>query len=247
MAMLQEQGMTSLHLVGGEKGGVGKSFTARLLAQYFIDKQQPFIGFDSDQSHGTFSRFYQEFASPINTHSFDSLDRIVEAAEQKPDQNIIVDLAAQTFSSLNKWIDESEILALMGELGFRVYVWHVMDDGADSLTLLGKTLQSFNPDQVQLVVVENHGRGEDFDLIDGSGIFAEAKELGAHTMVLSKLQNSLVKKIDFSDSSFWAAANNTDLMSTVERHRVRAWLNKNYLQIDTILTYETNDTLAPAY
>jgi len=36
--------MSSLHLIGGEKGGVGKSFTARLLAQYFVDRELPFIG-----------------------------------------------------------------------------------------------------------------------------------------------------------------------------------------------------------
>ena len=64
-------------------------------------------------------------------------------------------------------------------------------------------------------------------------------------MVLSRLQSSLVKKIDFSDASFWAAANNREIMSTVERHRVRAWLNKHYLQIDSILADEPVDQLEP--
>ncbi|CUB04628.1 nucleotide-binding protein [Marinomonas fungiae] len=50
--------MGKVHFVGGEKGGVGKSMTARLLAQYYIDKELPFLGFDCDASHGTFSRFY---------------------------------------------------------------------------------------------------------------------------------------------------------------------------------------------
>lgn len=94
--------MAGLHFIGGEKGGVGKSFTARLLAQYFVDKQLPFVGFDSDQSHGTFSRFYRDFTHPLNTRSFDSLDRIVELAESAPQNNIIVDLAAQTFDNLSQ-------------------------------------------------------------------------------------------------------------------------------------------------
>ena len=29
--------MATIHLIGGEKGGVGKSLLARILAQYFID------------------------------------------------------------------------------------------------------------------------------------------------------------------------------------------------------------------
>ena len=43
--------MTSIHLIGGEKGGVGKSFVARTLAQYMIDRSIPFLGFDTDRSH----------------------------------------------------------------------------------------------------------------------------------------------------------------------------------------------------
>jgi hypothetical protein len=239
--------MSSLHFIGGEKGGVGKSFTARLLAQYYIDKQVPFIGYDSDQSHSTFSRFYSEYTAPVDTSSFDSLDRIIELAEQNLEQNIIVDLAAQTASQLNKWLQESEILDIFTELGFTVYVWHVMDDGADSLFLLGKTLENFSNAFVQFVLVENLGRGENFDMTERSETFANAKARDSHTLTLSKLQTSLVKKIDFSDSSFWAAANNSDLMSTVERHRVRAWLNKHYLQIDSILFDEKAPLAEPMF
>ena len=44
--------MSKIHFVGGEKGGVGKSVLARLLAQYHIDRGLPFSAFDSDRSHG---------------------------------------------------------------------------------------------------------------------------------------------------------------------------------------------------
>ena len=30
--------MARIHMIGGEKGGVGKSLVARILAQYFIDR-----------------------------------------------------------------------------------------------------------------------------------------------------------------------------------------------------------------
>lgn len=36
--------MANIHLVGDEKGGVGKSMVARLLAQYLIDPSIPFLG-----------------------------------------------------------------------------------------------------------------------------------------------------------------------------------------------------------
>ena len=57
--------MATIHLIGGEKGGVGKSLMSRLLAQYFIDHSMPFIGFDADRSHGALLRFYASYTSPL--------------------------------------------------------------------------------------------------------------------------------------------------------------------------------------
>ena len=68
--------MPSLNFIGGEKGGVGKSVAARLLAQYFIDKGQPFTGFDTDRSHTSFTRFYADYASPVVVDSYEGLDLI---------------------------------------------------------------------------------------------------------------------------------------------------------------------------
>ncbi|MGA9165370.1 MAG: hypothetical protein WBZ31_13015, partial [Thiobacillus sp.] len=72
--------MAHIHFIGGEKGGVGKSLVARLLAQYLIDHEQPFLGFDTDRSHGALMRFYAGYASPVVVDQYESLDAIIEAA-----------------------------------------------------------------------------------------------------------------------------------------------------------------------
>ena len=69
-----------IHLIGGEKGGVGKSVVARLLAQHFIDHNLAFTGFDTDRSHGALMRFYKDYASPVLVDRFEALDAIVERA-----------------------------------------------------------------------------------------------------------------------------------------------------------------------
>ena len=76
--------MSIIHFIGGEKGGVGKSLVARVLAQYLIDHKLPFLGFDSDRSHGALLRFYAGFASPVVIDDYDSLDKVVEAAAENP-------------------------------------------------------------------------------------------------------------------------------------------------------------------
>ena len=117
--------MSKIHLIGGEKGGVGKSVVARVVAQYLIDKSIPFLGFDTDRSHGSLLRFYADYASPVVVDRYESLDTIVEAATENPDKRILVDLAAQTHDPLVRWMDDSGVLETADELGLSFHYWHV--------------------------------------------------------------------------------------------------------------------------
>ncbi|VUD68111.1 hypothetical protein TDB9533_03992 [Thalassocella blandensis] len=223
--------MGKLHFVGGEKGGVGKSFFSRLLAQYFIDSQTSFIGFDSDSSHSTFTRFYGEFATALNVDDDSSLDQLIDAAEENPEANIVVDLAAQTTAKLQNWMQNCDLFSIMQEMNYQVYFWHVMDDGADSMLVLQNLLNTLPQEAYQLVVVQNYGRGNTFVNFEESSTCTQARLQNARFIRLAKLQEGLAQKIDFKNFSFWAAANNKELMKTVDRHRIKTWLNFSYTQI----------------
>lgn len=227
--------MNRVHFIGGEKGGVGKSMTARLLAQYYIDRQRPFLGFDSDASHGTFSRFYGEFASPVIVGEDESLDGILEASEANPEQDLIIDLAAQTASVLGAWIEETDVFGLFDELGYQVCLWHVMDDGADSIALLDGVLERYPQPELAFIIVTNLGRGSDFSELRNAPAFHKAEARGARLFELGKLHPKLTHKVDFANASFWAAANNRELMNIAERQRMRVWLKNNYRQLDELL------------
>ena len=227
--------MGTLHLVGGEKGGVGKSFTARLLAQYFVDSQKPFIGFDTDTSHATFTRFYSQFVSPVRVDNAESLDAIIDIAEANPEANIIVDLAAQTGAKLQRWMDDCGMFAMLEELGFAVCFWHVLDNSADATFLLNKALDFYANTPAKIVIVENRGRGGRFEGFENSRVYLKALELGACVMALDKLHESVTQKIDFNSYSFWAAANSRQCMKLTEAQRVRVWLKNSYAQVDQII------------
>jgi hypothetical protein len=140
---LEHEPASVIHLIGGEKGGVGKSMVSRLLAQYFIDREWPFVGFDTDRSHGSLLRFYTDYASEALVDRFEALDRIVEAALAQPGVRVLVDLAAQTHEPLVKWMDESGVLDMGNLSGFTLKYWHVMDNGRDSVDLLARLLDRF--------------------------------------------------------------------------------------------------------
>ncbi|MBP6893060.1 hypothetical protein ABIC63_003258 [Pseudacidovorax sp. 1753] len=228
--------MSTLNFIGGEKGGVGKSVTSRLLAQYFIDRSRPFIGFDTDRSHNSFTRFYEGFASPVAVDSFEGLDTVVNGFEEHPERSVIVDLAAQTQAPLARWIDESQLFDVFDELEIPVVFWHVMDDGRDSTDMLGRLVDTYGT-RARYVVVQNQGRGSDFSTLDGSPAQIKAREHGAQFITLPRLQEATMRKIDANNTSFWKAVNDKtgpEALGLLERQRVKGWLVQVYTQFDTL-------------
>ena len=229
--------MSQIHFIGGEKGGVGKSLVSRLLAQYFIDRGLPFVGFDTDRSHGALLRFYADYAAPITIDQEASLDRIVEAAVEAPQRRVLVDLAAQTQAALEAWIEDSGVLALADELGVTLTYWHVMDAGRDSVDLLTQLLDRFEG-RLKLVLVLNEVRGDAFDLLATSGQRERAQAQGAKVVTVRRLHDATMQKIDGQSTSFWAAVNHSERATTglglLERQRVKVWLQRVYDEIDRV-------------
>jgi hypothetical protein len=228
--------MNSINFIGGEKGGVGKSVTARLLAQYFIDRNRAFAGFDTDRSHHSFARFYEGFATPVAVDSFEGLDAIVNGFESNPNQSVIVDLASQTLAPLARWIHASGLFEIFQELGVAVNFWHVVDNGKDSSDLLGTLIDTFGPGP-NYIVVQNEGRGSDFGLLLGSDSMTKASANGARIITLPRLHEAALRKIDTQNTSFWKAINDRSgphALGLLERQRVKNWLGQVYAEFDKL-------------
>ncbi len=229
--------MAHIHFIGGEKGGVGKSLMSRVLAQYMIDREIPFIGFDTDRSHGALMRFYSGYASSVLVDNIEALDTIIEAAAEQPERRVLVDLAAQTHDPLVKWMDDAGVLNLADEMGMTIHYWHVMDSGKDSVDLLKKLLDRFGTG-MKYVLVRNQIRGNDFSVLEQSGEQARAMQLGARVVSIKKLGDSVINRIDAGSSSFWKAKNPQDPngggLGLMDRQRVKAWLRDAYREIDDV-------------
>jgi hypothetical protein len=232
--------MPSLNFIGGEKGGVGKSVTARVLAQYFIDKGRAFTGFDTDRSHTSFTRFYADYASPVVVDTYEGLDMIVGEFEDPADDgktpSVIVDLAAQTAAPLSRWIRDSDLISLMAEMGVTVNFWHLADAGKDSVELLDRLINTYGAGP-NYIVVKNQGRGSDFKQLEESDAMKKALALGGRVVTLASLHEASMRKIDRQNASFWAATHVTtgpDALGMLERQRVKTWLKGTYAVFDSL-------------
>jgi CobQ/CobB/MinD/ParA family nucleotide binding protein len=221
--------VSHIHFVGGEKGGVGKSVVARLLAQWFLDRALPIAAVDADVSHGTLLRSYKEFTQPVDLDVLASADEIVNRA-LAAERSVVVDLPAQSGRALERWIESGDVARFAREAGIRLTLWHVTDGSFDSIRDLERTLDRWT-DAFSYVAVKNHGRSKDFSLFDESAGRRRLEQQGGRVLDLLELDGAAMARIDRAGASFWAAANNAEgeqALAPLQRQRTKLWLDRCY-------------------
>jgi hypothetical protein len=218
--------VSHIHFVGGEKGGVGKSVMARLLAQRFIDRSRPFAALDADQSAGALLRYYGDYTQPIDLARTESADEIMDRA-LGAERAVLVDLPAQSARSLWDWFVGANVFDFAREMGVGLTLWHVTDGGFASVGQVERALTLFGS-RVRHVLVRNFGRTRDFGQLEQSPVMQLMGELSGSVFDLPELDANAMYAIDRLGSSFWAAVNRDGegALRPLDRQRVRLWLER---------------------
>jgi hypothetical protein len=113
----------------------------------------------------------------------------------------------------------------------------VVDDGPESVKLLAKFLEQY-AGKLQVVVVRNHGCGEDFADIDKIlGQLPSALAARVRVVDLPGLHPETMRKINKMALSFWAALNVKEKpvshLTMMERQRSKVWIKKAYAAFES--------------
>lgn len=228
--------MSSIHLVLQGKGGVGKSLTAVLLAQYLQSKGSKVICADTDPVNATFTQYasldvaHVEIAEGGNViqRKFDPLMEMIISTGA----DFVIDNGAATFMPLTRYLAENDIFRIMSEAGKQVFVHTVLTGGqAKSDTYNGfSALVGKVNDFAKVVIWENEFWGK--------------VEYDGHPITVSKLYRDadkaekiagVVKIVDRSQSDTFVG----DMKQMTENHMTLAdvmassdfnFLAKNRLQ-----------------
>lgn len=227
--------MSQIHFVGGEKGGVGKSVVARLLAQWCVDCSAPFAAIDADASHGSLLRSYGEFTQPVDLETFASADGIVNRA-LAAERTVVVDLPAQSGRALERWIESADVVRFAHEAGIQLVLWHVSDGTFDSVRDLERTVERWG-DAFRYIAVKNHGRTKDFSLFDESDGRRRVEQVGGRVIDLPELDSAAMARIDRTGASFWSAVHDpagAHVLAPLQRERARIWLGRCYKAFESV-------------
>lgn len=153
--------MTSIHFVGGEKGGEGRSFVCRALIDYHRVQQIPFSAFDTCRSYSDVSRFYNS-AEGCEVKGFSHEDSLPEIASdvfrKNLEGNVIVNLHTHGMKQLVwPWIEEDRYDRMSELQRKNAIIWFVSIGSCDSYRLLEESLHYFSQSGVRHILVKNLG------------------------------------------------------------------------------------------
>jgi hypothetical protein len=189
-----------IHLIDGEKGGVGKSWFAFVVAEYLRAKLIAFYLYAADRSNPTaasryrdkpeYAEFYDECVHYTqfseNAKKLDEPDILLEMAMEK---NIVIDLPAQVHYPLTSWLEDKDIFALSKANNVDWVRWFVCNGENDSIQILIASAEFYKNQTT--VLVRNWGLCDDWDY------FNKHKELQA---TIEKYQMIVVDFPKLADS-----------------------------------------------
>lgn len=135
----------TVHFVLQGKGGIGKSFIAVMLAQFFKTKGANLKAFDTDQENTTFAHYKALNAQHVpvmnDSRTIDAkrFDALMEKLLTE-DGTFVIDNGANTFSPLLAYMVENNVIEFLQEQGKTVYL-HTVVGGGD---VLADTANGFN-------------------------------------------------------------------------------------------------------
>jgi hypothetical protein len=124
----------AIHIVMQSKGGVGKSFVASHLAQYFADSGMPIKVFDSDPTTPTLVQYKALGATYLNSMKDDELDvttfdQLSTGIEKSSKEVVVVDTGSSNFIALGSYLKNQHVLEVLAEQGRRVVLHSVLVGG----------------------------------------------------------------------------------------------------------------------
>lgn len=166
--------MKTVTAVHGDKGGVGKTFTAQLTAAAFLNTGTAIKLIDGDAKNPGLWRYFNgkpDEVLRINARRPEGIDELVEAILGAPG-GVVVDLPAGGSETTAGFIGSGtsagsvDLLSLLEEIDARLTVLFVLDGGRDGIVALSDEVRRLPAEAVDWIIVRNHRTNPSFDRLD---------------------------------------------------------------------------------
>ena len=224
-----------LILTHGEKGGVGKTTVARVVADFLNARDTTFRAFDAEGSTGQLLRFHPEATAAVKVDDAATiapvLDYVMEAGGKRL---ALVDLGARSGEDMKGWLYRGGALEEAEAARLGITVIYVLGGAVDSVGHLKECFAALGR-EVNYVIVRNFGVSGKFDIYDHSKVRKELLASGAREIEFPALDGSVYQSVDRASVSFSAFAEGEGgNFGFTERRYCRTWLRECFAALETV-------------
>lgn len=217
--------------ITGDKGGVGKSFTARALVQFYLDENISFHAYDIDPVNPNLHQFYPEVTTAIDLQEAGSLDQLRNDLEVH--SLLLVDCAARSISDLDHWFTDMSLFQQRKNLKLALTFAFVITPDKSCTVIMRDALDRFQQ-EASYFVVKNTGKGKNFSIYENSKLRESfLNDYHGREIFLPSLLERTVVNLDNHDIAFGSAMSDSRV-SVADRSRVFGFLNQTYGQFRTL-------------
>lgn len=222
----------------GEKGGVGKTTIARVIADYFKAHQSSFRAFDAEGATGQLLRFYPDDTEPVDISTAASVSPVLDYLMDGTGKRLaLIDLGARSGADLKSWLYRGGALEEAGDKRLGITLVYVIGGAVDSVGHLKEAFEALGKDPNYLLV-RNLGVSSKFEVYDQSNVREEILGVGGREITFPELDPFVYQSVDRASVSFTDFAENQGgNFSYTERRYTRTWLRECYAELDEVAPF----------
>jgi len=216
----------NIYLVGGSKGGVGKSMVSMAVVDMLADMGQKILLVESDTANPDTWKAHKEQhdAILIDLDKGDGWVELVNICNDKPEHVVVINTAARN----NKGVSQYGVTlqSTLAELQRRLVTLWVVNRQRDSLELLRDYLDAITEGDTHVIRNGYFGSTEKFELFNNSKIRQVIEERGGKSLTLPDLADRVSDDLYSKRLSISAAMRELPIGNRAELMRWRAETRK---------------------
>jgi hypothetical protein len=212
----------AIYIVGGSKGGVGKSMVTMALIHHLCGRGESVFVVDADTSNPDVLQNYENEApcEGVNLDDADGWIRLVNICDENPQRSVVVNTAARNNQGIGTY--GVTLCGTLDELRRRLVTLWVINRQRDSLELLQDYIEAIPNSTIHVVKNGYFGADEKFELYNGSKTRKQIEELGGRSLLFPDMADRVSDDLYSKRLSIGKALVE---MPIGNRAELRRWLN----------------------
>ena len=176
-----------IYLVGGSKGGVGKSLVSMATVDYLQAAGRKVLLVESDTSNPDVWKAYKDDVTCelVNLDEADGWIRLVNLCDEHRDHTVVVNTAARNNKGVSAY--GTTLNSTLEELERKLVTLWVINRQRDSVELLKQYLETIVATTVHVIRNGHFGDEAKFELYNGSKLKTSVEERGGRSLLFPDL------------------------------------------------------------